>query len=225
MELVNPWTGRSACALQAALRMANDAFADKLGIGRRTVAKWHEQPDRVPRPEMQEILDTTLYQAPDAAKARFARLMEGQLGAPALTADAVEALRVAIAVVVKDSEVLLVQRRGDDGGGIAWQFPAGMVKPGVPPETVAVREALAETNVHCAVVRKIGSRLHPITHVHCDYLLCEYLAGEAENRDVVENVSVTWANRSRLTRFIPADQIFPPILDALEVPPDDRDDS
>lgn len=225
MELVNPWTGRSACALQAALRMTNDAFADKLGIGRRTVAKWHEQPDRVPRPEMQEILDTTLEQAPDAAKARFARLMEGQLGAPAPTADAVEALRVAIAVVVKDSEVLLVQRRGDDGGGIAWQFPAGMVKPGVPPETVAVREALAETNVHCAVVRKIGNRLHPITHVHCDYLLCEYLAGEAENRDVVENVSVTWANRSRLTRFIPADQIFPPILDALEVPPDDRDDS
>src|SRR5439155_1719649 len=28
---------------------------------------------------------------------------------------------------------------------------------------------------------------------------------------------VTWAERARLTNFIPADRIFPPVLDALEV--------
>lgn len=41
----------------------------------------------------------------------------------------------------------------------------------------------------------------------CDYLLCEYLGGEAENADNVENVSVAWVERSKLTRFIPADRI------------------
>jgi 8-oxo-dGTP diphosphatase len=50
----------------------------------------------------------------------------------------------------------------------------------------------------------------------CDYFLCEYLTGTAENRDVVENVSVIWVERDSLMRFIPKDRIFPPILEALE---------
>jgi hypothetical protein len=52
--------------------------------------------------------------------------------------------------------------------------------------------------------------------VYCDYILCEYLTGEARNIDVAENVTVTWAARNKITRFIPAEHIFPPVLDALE---------
>ncbi|MCA1709588.1 MAG: NUDIX hydrolase, partial [Actinobacteria bacterium] len=139
---------------------------------------------------------------------------EQGLGASLSTA---AALRVAIAVVVKDSEVLLVCRRGDDGGGISWQFPAGVVKPGVSPQTVAVRETLSETGVHCSVVRQLGSRIHPITNVLCHYLLCEHLAGDAQNLDIIENVSVVWVDRKIISRFIPPERIFPPILEALEV--------
>lgn len=111
--------------------------------------------------------------------------------------------------------MLLVQRR-DSGSGITWQFPAGIVKPGVPPAAVAVRETFAETGVHCTVLRSLGRRLHPITNVHCEYLLCDYLGGKAENKDIAENVSVTWTPINRLTRYIPPDRIFPPILEALE---------
>jgi 8-oxo-dGTP pyrophosphatase MutT (NUDIX family) len=125
-------------------------------------------------------------------------------------------LRVAIAVVLKGNEVLIVQRRTEDGSGISWQFPAGMVKPGASPEIVAVRETLAETGVHCKITGSLGSRLHPITHVYCDYLLCEYLGGDAQNLDVAENVSVTWTTIDRLTRFIPIDRVFPPVLNALK---------
>jgi 8-oxo-dGTP pyrophosphatase MutT (NUDIX family) len=127
------------------------------------------------------------------------------------------ALRVAVAVVVKDFEVLVVCRRGDEGNGIAWQFPAGIVKPGMSSETVAVRETFAETGVHCSVVRKLGSRVHPITNVVCDYMLCDYLTGNAENIDVIENVGVAWVGRDQLARFIPVEQIYPPVLDALQV--------
>lgn len=219
MEPMNAWTGRTACALQSALRLTNEAFAKQLGVAVRTVATWHERPDLTPRAEMQQLLDTVFEQAPDTARARFARLAGGSPGPakPVRTEPGSgHVLTVAIAIVTYDSNVLVVQRRGEDGAGIAWQFPAGMVKPGVPSELVAVRETLAETGVHCRVVRSLGSRLHPITNVHCDYLLCEYLTGEPQNMDPVENVSVTWAPTRRLTRFIPAEQIFPPILEALE---------
>ena len=74
MDLVTGWTGRAACALQAALRMSNESFAEHLGIGVRTVAAWHQKPGLRPRPEMQQILDEALTRAPAAAGERFAVL-------------------------------------------------------------------------------------------------------------------------------------------------------
>jgi hypothetical protein len=72
MKTVQQWTGRTACALQAALRMTNEAFAAHLGTAVRTVATWHQKPERVPSAEMQQALDTTLELAGEGAQARFA---------------------------------------------------------------------------------------------------------------------------------------------------------
>ena len=74
MEMVAGWTGSTACALQAALRLSNEAFADQLGIAVRTVAAWHQKPALRPRPEMQQLLDTALAQAPASVRERFAVL-------------------------------------------------------------------------------------------------------------------------------------------------------
>jgi 8-oxo-dGTP pyrophosphatase MutT (NUDIX family) len=134
------------------------------------------------------------------------------------TTPTAQSLRVAIAVVVKDAEVLMVRPRGEVGSGISWQFPAGIVKPGVPPETVAVRETLEETGVHSVVVRRLGSRVHPTTNVLCSYLLCDYVAGDATNADLAENAGVAWVNKANLTRFVPAGQIYRPVLGALGSP-------
>ncbi|MCX4863482.1 MULTISPECIES: NUDIX hydrolase [unclassified Streptomyces] len=209
MTVVDTWTGRTACALQAALRMTNEGFAEHLGVAVRTVAGWHRSPDIVPRPEMQLALDTTYERASDHVHRRFSLLSR-----PAEEPAQAQALRVAIAVVVRHEEVLLVCRRGDDA--LTWQFPAGMVKPGGSPETVAVQETLAETGVHCAARQHLGGRLHPSTGVLAEYYLCEHLTGEAGNLDPQENVDVTWVPTSALTRFIPAEKIFEPILSALE---------
>ena len=73
MEPVQLWMGRTACALQAALRMTNESFAAHLGTAVRTVATWHQNPDRVPSAEMQQALDVTLERAGEGAQARFAR--------------------------------------------------------------------------------------------------------------------------------------------------------
>ncbi|ONK09470.1 NUDIX hydrolase [Streptomyces sp. MP131-18] len=208
MDVVETWTGRTARALQDALRMTNEAFAAHLGIAVRTVATWNSQPEIIPRPDMQQMLDTTLERAGDAVKRRFALMSRPPA---AVTA---QVLRVAIAVVVRPGEVLLVCRR--DGETLRWQFPAGVVKPGADAEAVAVQETHAETGVHCAVRRQLGQRLHPVTGVLADYFIADYLAGEATNRDPIENTDVTWVPISALTRFIRTDSLYPPILAALE---------
>src|SRR5918997_1446679 len=73
MEPMQRWTGRTACALQAALRMTNESFAAHLGTAVRTVATWHQKPDRVPSAEIQQALDTTLERAGEGTQARFIR--------------------------------------------------------------------------------------------------------------------------------------------------------
>jgi 8-oxo-dGTP diphosphatase len=225
LDVGDRWTGRTACLLQDALRLSNNAYAQRLGIAVRTVSTWHQMPERVPNSEMQQLLTTALERAPASVRARFATALaterpaeRGSNDNDAATAPRAQTLTVAIAIVRDESRVLLVQRRGDADHHDSWQFPAGMIKPGLDAPTVAARETLGETGVHCAPNRVIGSRIHPATNVLCEYVLCEYLSGTAENRDPGENVSVTWASTSRLTRFIPAERIFAPVLAVLEVP-------
>ncbi|MER7151242.1 NUDIX hydrolase [Streptomyces lydicus] len=208
MDVIDKWSGRHAVALQAAMRSTNEEFARDLGVAVRTVAAWHADPAIVPRREIQRALDTALERVTPAEQRRF-----GVLYRRAAEVET-QALRVAIAVVVRGAEVLLVCRRGEDS--LTWQFPAGVVKPGGSASAVAVQETLAETAVHCSVREALGSRVHPVTGVLAEYQLCDFLAGEARNQDAVENLDVAWVPINTLTKFIPTDRIYPPVLAALE---------
>jgi 8-oxo-dGTP pyrophosphatase MutT (NUDIX family) len=210
VETAEKWTGRTAHLLQDAFRMTNEEFAEQLGISTRTVVRWHSNPTLEPRTEMQQLLDTTYERAHATVRERF-RLLLTPRAAEAVSG--VQALRVAIAVVIHGREVLLVCRQ--DGDDITWQFPAGIVKPGGSASKVAVRETLDETGVHCAIRSHLGERLHPVSRAYCDYFICDYVHGEAVNGDASENVAVTWAPIRDLPRFIPTEKIYPPILEAL----------
>ncbi|WP_067973829.1 hypothetical protein [Mycolicibacter icosiumassiliensis] len=72
------WTGRHATALKLALRMSTEEFAQRLGVGPRSVAEWSREPDLVPKPVMQQALDTLLSQSDDAAQTRFELLVYGR---------------------------------------------------------------------------------------------------------------------------------------------------
>jgi 8-oxo-dGTP diphosphatase len=209
--VVEQWTGQRAALLQAALRHTNESFARTLGLGVRTVAGWHEMPGMVPRTEVQQLLDIALERAPAGAQERFARLL-----AEAAPAGGAQALTVAVAVVQRAGDVLLVCRRAEPATGLRWQFPSGVVKPGADPAAVAVSETLGETGVHAAVRAHLGRRVHPLTGVVCEYVLCDYLTGQARNADTLENLDVAWVPVASLARFIPLDAVYPPILTALE---------
>lgn len=210
MASVIKWTARQATHLQAAAHLSSEGFAELLEVSPRTVARWHENPDTVPRPTLQRLLDEALASASREVQERFTILTDE----PASPVPGM--LHVAVAVVLNDDHVLLVRRRADDSS--QWQFPAGVVKPESSPEAVAVRETFAETGIDCTVRSRIGDRTHPKTGVFCVYLLCDYLAGEPENRDPVENDSVRWAPRHAVGKFIPVDNIFHPVRVLLQEP-------
>lgn len=207
MEVVREWTGARAAALQAAMRETNEGFAKLLDIAPRTVAAWRANPGMVPSLEMQQLLDVAFERAPESVRARFALLTR-----PA--EPAAQVLRVAIAVVLRDDEVLLTLRNGDDG--ITWSFVGAIVKPGQRPEAVLMREVRDETGVLCSVDRLLGERVHPISNAACTYWQCSWLAGEASNLDQSENLDLAWVARDQVTRFIKPDMIYPPILALLE---------
>lgn len=64
-------------------------------------------------------------------------------------------LRVVIAVVVKESHVLLVERR-DAEGQLRWTFPTGILKPNRDASQTARDTVEEETGVRCKVVNKLG---------------------------------------------------------------------
>lgn len=215
MIVIGEWTARRACLLQAAMRLTNETFAQKAGFNVRTVSTWHDKPKLVPRMETQRDLDTMVERATPLEQERFAKLLAADAGPG--RPDGAQALKIAVAIVLRADSILLVCRRNDSGASqLFWQFPSGVIKPGNSPERVAASETLAETGVHCAPRSSLGGRVHPVTGALCEYVLCDYLTGEAHNGDVIENMDVAWVPLDSVEKFIPVDRIFRPVLDILE---------
>ena len=82
MSGVDIWTGRTAHALQLALRMTNEGFAERIGASVRTVAKWSANPNSVQVPDLQRALDTMYSRASAEEKERFARMTQSTEAAP-----------------------------------------------------------------------------------------------------------------------------------------------
>ena len=118
---------------------------------------------------------------------------------------ATEGLSAVVGIIQRGKQVLMVQRmqRIRD---LSWQFPAGVVKPGIDPRDKLEREVLQETGVRCKAERFLGARVHEDTRVLCQYFHCSYLGGEASNLDPGENAQVAWVHvddvRSHITSSI-----------------------
>jgi hypothetical protein len=177
VEMVTGWTGREACALQAALRMSNVTFAGRLGIGLSTVKDWHDRPNLRPRPETQRILDTTLAQASPAERERFAALTgqsdsAGEDEATANTGDRTDPRTVAIGTntgVISTGDAAVIDARTIHLPSEAVRAPAevaaarGLHNLPAPSSTVFVdrTEDLAELD---AVMSQEQAASAPVVH-------------------------------------------------------------
>lgn len=113
---IDTWNGATAAALQGALRMTNERFAEYIGVATRTVAAWRAQPGMVPRREIQSSLDTVLTRATETVRQRFAALLDPAAAAgpaPQVVSQVPPASKSSPAVALMAAEVALIQARID----------------------------------------------------------------------------------------------------------------
>ena len=122
-------------------------------------------------------------------------------------------LRVAIGIVHRGRDVLMVRRRYKEGK-LSWQFPAGIIKPIQEPEQRIVDETLKETGVRIKIVGMVGERISPETKVHAIYFHGDYLSGDLGNGEPNENAEVAWVPASDVEKYITT-SMYQGVIDLL----------
>lgn len=122
-------------------------------------------------------------------------------------------LRVVVAVVERDGEVLLVRRRQPEGA-LRWQFPAGIVKPHQESAARVAEETLKETCIRARFAHRLGGRVSPDTGVFLEYLAGTFESGALCNGDQRENSDVAWVPAGQVRGYVTSD-LYPAIREQL----------
>jgi 8-oxo-dGTP diphosphatase len=62
---------------------------------------------------------------------------------------------VVAGIIMRDSRVLICQRKRDGSTPLKWEFPGGKVEPGETLETALVRELFEELSIRATIGREI----------------------------------------------------------------------
>lgn len=121
----------------------------------------------------------------------------------------------AVALIDKDSRVLLAQRpEGKSMAGL-WEFPGGKVEPGETPEACLIRELHEELGIEtwssCLAPLTFASHSYPDFHLLMPLFACRKWEGTPASR---ESQTLKWVrpNQMRDYPMPPADIPLIPIL-------------
>jgi len=108
---------------------------------------------------------------------------------------------VAAALIVRDGEVLIGQRRPDQPMASQWEFPGGKIEPGESPEEALARELDEELGIKAVIGPKVTHIRHNYRHggaVDLLFFAVHEFSGEIANRIYHE---VRWAKLEDLPGY------------------------
>ena len=124
-------------------------------------------------------------------------------------------LVAAVALIDRDSRVLLAQRpEGKSLAGL-WEFPGGKVEPGETPEAALIRELHEELGINtwasCLAPLTFASHSYPDFHLLMPVFACRKWEGIPQGR---EGQKLAWVRAADLRTYPmpPADLPLIPIL-------------
>jgi 8-oxo-dGTP diphosphatase len=125
-------------------------------------------------------------------------------------------ITVVAALILRDSKILVCQRRRDDTHGLQWEFPGGKIEIGETPQEALVRELREELGVEST----IGRELFRVRHSYRDTgpeLQLIFFQAEVDRSAQLQNMvfeGFEWADPTSLRQynFLQADREFIALL-------------
>jgi 8-oxo-dGTP diphosphatase len=128
---------------------------------------------------------------------------------------------VAAALIVRDSKILVCQRKRGDSNELKWEFPGGKVEPGESPAQALARELREELGVESTIGEEVFRTTHRYREFQ-DELLLIFFRAEIDGSAVLENLvfeKFEWTDPSALPRydFLQADKTLVRLLAAKSI--------
>jgi len=110
-------------------------------------------------------------------------------------------MEVVAAVIERDGQILIGQRKGGGRHALKWEFPGGKVEPGEGPRAALARELREELGMEAQIGEEIerydfSYAAQPPTHL-IFFRVTEF-AGEPANLDFAQ---IAWVERQRLPDY------------------------
>jgi 8-oxo-dGTP diphosphatase len=148
------------------------------------------------------------------------------VGAPQLAPEksSKPALTVVAALILRDSRILVCQRRHDDTHSLQWEFPGGKVEPGETPQEALARELREELGIEATIGRELFRTRHRYRESQPELELIffqAYVDRSAPLQNLVFE-GFEWADPSVLPQydFLQADEEFINLLASRAIPLD-----
>ncbi|MFZ1945670.1 MAG: 8-oxo-dGTP diphosphatase MutT [Acidobacteriaceae bacterium] len=117
---------------------------------------------------------------------------------------------VVAALILRDKQVFICQRKAGTAMGLQWEFPGGKIEPGETPEQALRRELEEELGIDA----KIGPFIAEVQHnyrnggsIHLQFFAVYHFEGDMQNRIFQD---MRWAELRDLPayNFLAADRKF-----------------
>ena len=123
---------------------------------------------------------------------------------------------VVAALILRDSKLLICQRRHDDTHGLQWEFPGGKIEPGETPSEALVRELREELGIKAVIGKEIFRTRHRYREYESELELIFFQAAVDREATLQNRIfeRFEWVEPSTLPSyaFLEADKEFVQLL-------------